>query len=96
MVLAIGIADLPRGVEVPDIHDVLSHLSPPIKHHLEQHSERFTLRLCDERLGIEAVRNLNLQEFLNKSQFRTIVLYAVNVLRSKGSHVELAVLLHWD
>lgn len=81
---------------MPDIHDVLSHLSPPIKYELEQRGERFTLRLYDEQLGIEAVRTLNLQEFLNKSQFRIIVLYAVNELRSKGSHVELAVLPHWD
>lgn len=81
---------------MPDIHDVLSHLSPPIKYHLEQHGERFTLRLYDEQLGIEAVRSVNLHEFLNKSQFRIIVLYAVNELRSKGSHIQLAVLPHWD
>lgn len=81
---------------MPNIHEVLSHLRPPIRYELEQDGDRFTLRLFDEQLKIEAVRQLSLQELVNRSQFRIIVLYAVNELRSKGSQVELAVLPHWD
>jgi hypothetical protein len=81
---------------MPSLADVLNSLHPPVRHELITDGDRITLRLIDEVLKVDARRSLAAHELEDPTLFRVIVLYAVNELRSKGSHAALSVLPRWD
>jgi hypothetical protein len=76
--------------------DALNSLDPPVKHELLIEGDYALLLLCDPLAAACVQRKVQGHEMHNPTQFRLIVLYAVNELRRKGSHAELKVLPAWD
>lgn len=74
------------------IEEVLDHLDPPLKHHCEERGDVLHLTLNDPGIPATVERNLTRHELENSVVFQVILLYAVNEIRGKGSHVPLEVL----
>ncbi|WP_213880193.1 hypothetical protein [Pseudomonas sp. dw_358] len=78
------------------LEQALDSLDPPIKHELHHQGSRVLLCLSDPGVPASVERDLSEAELNNRAQFQMIVLYAVNELRAKGSHVELKVIPGWQ
>jgi hypothetical protein len=75
---------------------VLQSLDPPVKYDLMREGDKISLQLFDPSASAFAQRTLFGGELKNHTQFRVIVLYALNELRRQGSHVPLDVLPDWN
>lgn len=78
------------------LEDVLQSLDPPVKYDLTREGNKVSLLLFDPSASAFAQRNLTGCELENHTQFRVIVLYALNELRRQGSHAALDVLPEWN
>jgi hypothetical protein len=78
------------------LEDVLQSLDPPVKYDLAREGNKVSLRLFDPSASAFAQRTLTVGELENHTQFRVIVLYALNELRRQGSHAALEVLPDWN
>lgn len=81
---------------MPTIEEVLSRLDPPVKHELQIQDDHASLLLLDPSVPAMVQRCLTIHEANNKHQLRIVLLYAINELRRKGSHVPLDDIPDWD
>lgn len=81
---------------MPTIEEVLDSLDPPVKHELQIQGDHASLLLLDPSVPAMVQRCLTIHEVNNKDQLRIVLLYAINELRRKGSHVPLNAIPDWD
>ena len=67
----------------------LELLDPPVKHFIEYRGQDVLLTLLDPRVPAKVSRLIVKRTVLNVEALNIMVLYAVNELRLKGSHLPL-------
>lgn len=68
---------------------VLEALDPPVKHFAEWRTEGLLLTLLDPGVPAKVTRFISKKTLADVETLNVVVLYAVNELRLKGSHVPL-------
>jgi len=71
------------------LKEALAMLDPPVKHFIEYRGEDVLLTLLDPKVPAKVSRLIVKRTILNIEALNIMVLYAVNELRLKGSHVPL-------
>jgi hypothetical protein len=72
--------------------EVLAGLDPPLKHTYEMTGEALHLTLIDPNIPATVQRQIPKHELADPVAFQTLVLYAVNEIRRKGSLAPLQVM----
>ncbi|GGM17937.1 hypothetical protein ACFQDN_23805 [Pseudomonas asuensis] len=71
------------------IADKLAHLDPPLKFLFEPRGPDILLTLIDPVVPARVQRRLDPKLMANKDALNLTLVYAVNELRAKGSHIPL-------
>ncbi|MBW5416318.1 hypothetical protein EGJ52_16270 [Pseudomonas luteola] len=71
------------------IADKLARLDPPLKFLFEPRGSDMLLTLIDPAVPARVQRRLDPKLMMNKDALNLTLVYAVNELRAKGSHVPL-------
>ncbi|MDT3721004.1 hypothetical protein [Pseudomonas oryzihabitans] len=71
------------------LKETLATLNPPVKHFFEYRGEDVLLTLLDPGVPAKVSRLITRRTVMNTVALNVMVLYAVNELRVKGSHVPL-------
>jgi hypothetical protein len=74
------------------IEDVLDSLDPPLKHSYRKDDDVLVLTLIDPGIPASVDRRLADHVLKDSALLQVVLLYAVNEIRGKGSHVMLKVL----
>ncbi|KUM43735.1 hypothetical protein [Pseudomonas sp. EpS/L25] len=68
---------------------ILEALDPPVKHLAEWRTEGLFLTLLDPGVPAKVTRFISRKTLADADTLNVVVLYAVNELRLKGSHIPL-------
>lgn len=71
------------------LSEALAALDPPVKHLAEWRSESLLLTLIDPGVPAKVTRLIEKKTLADVKALNLVVIYAVNELRLKGSHVPL-------
>lgn len=72
-----------------DLRRALSALDPPVKHFVEYRISGMLLTLLDPEVPAKVSRFITSRTMRNAEALNLTILYAVNELRLKGSHLPL-------
>lgn len=72
-----------------DLRQALSALDPPIRHFIEYRSSGMLLTLLDIEIHASVFRFITARTMRSAEALNLTILYAINELRVKGSHLSL-------
>lgn len=81
-----------KDTHMASIEEVLDSLDPPLKHGYRKDDDGLVLTLIDPGVPASVARRLTPRVLSDSALLQVILLYAVNEIRGKGSHVKLRVL----
>ena len=86
-------ASLPRhpGSAMNELAQSLAALNPPLYHAIDLKDDGYVLKLTDNAIPATVVRYIENDAARTPAALNIIILYAVNELRLKGSHVPLQI-----